>query len=900
MPDISNPNENLFLGLDPTVFARKYFNFQTESDARVLVCVKPQDPQGMGGWSPDVLNDTTQFPSDCNLYISISSCKRLDDISDVNYNQYRNLTKCVSQIHMFMLDDLGDETTPNKPDYNNLAIPPTWLIETSPNNYQALYVLTEPLKDKNLGNQIAKQLPAQARSDKAAVNIVRWARLPGGINNKAKYITKEYPKGYPVTVKVGNPETTYHVKEIMDAFNIQIEQTTSKPNQLEAKPAIQPLQGLARHIDALLAIPPDVDYQTWFNIACVLHPWGEQGLAPWIEWSQSSTTHKLSEAELERKFNDVEYDILDPKGHDNVLSWPWLQNKAMDYGWDYDDYSRRQVPLLTKRILETKDEDELQTLALPIHDAYLTGPHLSHICHTIQLHAQDILKVKMTIPEIRAMINSLNGIGPEDDSWTYALTDEGNLRRFHDAFDGYYYYVKELGKHLEWDANHKEQWVEDQTTQGIALKTINLIPKLEKKPLNETQVNLLLKWRNKCGGMGHISALTNLIRKDQSISKSFHEFNTNPVQMGVKPNSVLNLETNYVSANIAENLITMETAITHDENATCPRWEQFIHEIMDGDKDMARFLQILSGYALFGGNPEQVFIILNGDGANGKSTFVNTLEHILKDYAATTSPATLIKPAFSKSGGAAAPDLMRLFRKRLVLCNEWDENAYLNESLMKSLTGASDPISVRALYANNYLTFKPDFLIMIATNHIPKIISMDYGIWRRLIIIPFPVNFDDPEHINKKDRYLYDHFINKEAAGIFNWMIEGYRLWREQGVIDSAPEIVLNTKKEYKKEMDIIAQFIEECCVIDEPKTKITSAELYTAYTQWCKDNGNHFKANRTFSRNMIERGHKRTRIGTVNGFKDIRLLTLSEKAEQYQQVLNDERDDAEVTTRLN
>ena len=50
----------------------------------------------------------------------------------------------------------------------------------------------------------------------------------------------------------------------------------------------------------------------------------------------------------------------------------------------------------------------------------------------------------------------------------------------------------------------------------------------------------------------------------------------------------------------------------------------------------------------------------------------------------------------------------------------------------------------------------------------------------------------------------------------------------------------------------------------------------------------------------MIERGHKRTRIGTVNGFKDIRLLTLSEKAEQYQQVLNDERDDAEVTTRLN
>ena len=76
-----------------------------------------------------------------------------------------------------MLDDIGDETTPNKPDYTKLPLTPTWVIETSPHNYQALYVLYEPITDVYLANLISKQLPGQANTDKASVNAVRWARL---------------------------------------------------------------------------------------------------------------------------------------------------------------------------------------------------------------------------------------------------------------------------------------------------------------------------------------------------------------------------------------------------------------------------------------------------------------------------------------------------------------------------------------------------------------------------------------------------------------------------------------------------------------------------------------------------------------------------------------------------
>jgi putative DNA primase/helicase len=306
---------------------------------------------------------------------------------------------------------------------------------------------------------------------------------------------------------------------------------------------------------------------------------------------------------------------------------------------------------------------------------------------------------------------------------------------------------------------------------------------------------------------------------------------------------------------------------------------------------MERFLQILAGYALFGENSEQVFVILNGGGANGKSTFINTLQYVLGDYATTTSPATLTRPAFNKTGSSAAPDLMRLFQKRLVLCNEWEEGTLLNESLIKSLTGGSDPISVRGLYSNNYLTYVPNYLLMLATNHIPRIASMDYGIWRRLIIVPFEINFDNPEHIDKKDIHLYEYFRDNEIPGIFNWMIEGYNLWRQFGVIESMPQLLLDMKQGYKSEMDTIGQFIDECCVKEEPKSKVKSADLYRAYNAWCIENGNKPKANRTFSSAILERGYKRTRIGTVNGFDNIRLLTLSEQAEIHQLTLDNERE---------
>jgi hypothetical protein len=68
------------------------------------------------------------------------------------------------------------------------------------------------------------------------------------------------------------------------------------------------------------------------------------------------------------------------------------------------------------------------------------------------------------------------------------------------------------------------------------------------------------------------------------------------------------------------------------------RWLQFIEEITQGDPGLAQYLQILAGYCLFGGNPEEIVNFFTGPGGNGKSTFTETLAFVMGEYAATLSP----------------------------------------------------------------------------------------------------------------------------------------------------------------------------------------------------------------------------------------------------------------------
>ena len=160
---------------------------------------------------------------------------------------------------------------------------------------------------------------------------------------------------------------------------------------------------------------------------------------------------------------------------------------------------------------------------------------------------------------------------------------------------------------------------------------------------------------------------------------------------------------------------------------------------MDENPKLISFLQRAIGYSLTGDTSEQCLFILHGSGANGKSTFLQTIASALGDYAMSTPTETLLV----KHKGAISNDVARLKGARYVTASEAEAEQRLAESLIKQMTGG-DVISARFLH-QEFFDFAPTHKIFFGTNHKPVIRGTDPAIWRRIRLVPFDVTIPEAE-----------------------------------------------------------------------------------------------------------------------------------------------------------
>ncbi len=290
------------------------------------------------------------------------------------------------------------------------------------------------------------------------------------------------------------------------------------------------------------------------------------------------------------------------------------------------------------------------------------------------------------------------------------------------------------------------------------------------------------------------------------------------------PNGVVDLSSSGLKRHDPFNYLTKQTTTAFDPEASAPRFERFVLEICDGDEDLAGYLQRVAGYALEGGNPEQVMFILHGNGANGKSTFVEICSEVLGGYAKTAPASVLVE---GRSGGVG-DDLVFLKGARWINASETGQGAYLAESKLKQITGG-DTTAGRALYAS-YQEFQLSGVVLFSTNHLPRVRGTDEGIWRRMNVIEFKRTFKE----NERDPYLKDS-LRTEKSGILNWMLEGHRRYKASAL--QPPACVQDANRRYRKDMDVVSAFLEECCEFAS-EARCNQTILKNAYERYCQDNG--------------------------------------------------------------
>ena len=443
---------------------------------------------------------------------------------------------------------------------------------------------------------------------------------------------------------------------------------------------------------------------------------------------------------------------------------------------------------------------------------------------------------------------AIEDIPPESDfiessEITFNLTDTGNAQRLVNLFGEDLRHCAVWGRWLIWEG---KRWKVDETA-GVwryAKETVSSIYGEAQRAKDDDEKRIkLAKWAVQSERFSRIDALIKLASSDESIVITPDSLDTDLFLLNVN-NGTLDLKSGELREHSRDDLITKLAPVDYDPDARMAHIYAWLCEIMGDSKELIEFIKRLVGYSLTGDIREQILPICYGTGANGKSTLLGLIQEMLGDYATSTPTSTLMV----KRGDTIPNDLAALKGARFVTATEAEDGQRFSEALVKQLTGG-DVISARFM-RSEFFTFRPSFKIWMAVNHKPIIRGTDMGIWRRVRLLPFTVCI--PE--DQQDKALPTR-LREELPGLLAWAVEGCLEWQREGLgIPDAVKIATNT---YKNEMDVIGQFISECCIVTEAAS-VRSSNLFETWRQWAQSNGEAEKSQKWFSNVLAEKGYQK------------------------------------------
>lgn len=318
-------------------------------------------------------------------------------------------------------------------------------------------------------------------------------------------------------------------------------------------------------------------------------------------------------------------------------------------------------------------------------------------------------------------------------------------------------------------------------------------------------------------------------------------------------NGVWDAEQSKLIPNEKKFYITHYSPFHVDPNAKAPLWEQFIDEIFLSKKELIDFVQISVGYSLTGWQQQQYVWFALGGGKNGKSTFFSTFEKLFPEHCTKIDAGMLLTA--KETDTSASIHKATLVGKRFVTTTEIPANLALQESTIKDLTSGERMVA-RRLYKDPF-TFDATHKIWMGGNHMPYVPSSDWGIWRRILVIPF--EYTVPDHKAKSTELMIEEFI-AEAPGIIQWALNGLSRYvnlpnRKLPI----PESVALASRHYRDEMDSIEMFIDE---IYEPEGGLNASiplmDMWISYQEFCKTRGFKLQSKhiRSFSAKLKEKSY--------------------------------------------
>jgi phage/plasmid-associated DNA primase len=129
----------------------------------------------------------------------------------------------------------------------------------------------------------------------------------------------------------------------------------------------------------------------------------------------------------------------------------------------------------------------------------------------------------------------------------------------------------------------------------------------------------------------NLRAMIETVKSEPGMFAKLSDFDNEAMVIGLQ-NCIFHLDRWEYEAPTPERKVLKRANVGYDPGAKCPRFRKFLKEVQP-DPEVRQFLRAWAGYCLTGLTDEHVFFYFQGDGRNGKTTFIELIAWVLGDYA---------------------------------------------------------------------------------------------------------------------------------------------------------------------------------------------------------------------------------------------------------------------------
>lgn len=704
---------------------------------------------------------------------------------------------------------------------------PDMICETSPGRWHCYWLMSDAPLNKFKAAQ--SYLSKAFNADQSVNDRPRVMRVPGFFHQKKDRQKKLTGEPFMVSLEVTNSQAGDRkfgdfVEKLKADFPKQ--ETSAAAGHIAAKVRTKSTATEAEVREALTYLDPDaLHYDDWRNVLFAIHAhFGPDSNTIAEEWSSQGTKHR--EDDITRRWDGF--------NRDGAITIKTLFALAKQHGCD--------LRALAAKHRKVRSLAELKSAAalLGTDDIEKTEDILREAKQLSPIEQEAILSVlkKSTNIPLGALREQMaldpeGGREPDDLELARAVLDTIGDDNILSTAKGVWFW------------NARGLWTNEEDRH---------LKKLVIDVLEDQSVSV---------SAARVASVTEVLRNN--IYRSDHLFNVGDPEAVNCLNGTVKLQgadwldpgTWTCKPNDKSEYRTTQIPVEFDPGAEAPRFKRFLEEVFEPDDDRTEkidaLLQLI-GYTLMSHARHEKFVMLIGEGANGKSVLLDVIEQLCGNPNVSGVQPSNFDRTFQRA---------HLDMKLANIVTELRQGEIIADAELKAIT-SGEPSTVEHKHQKPFV-MRPFCTCWFGTNHMPATRDFSAALFRRASVFQFNRVFAE----DSQDKMLkYD--LRRELPGILNLALKHYAEALVFGF--SEPPSSLQAKAEWRLEADQVAQFLEDACERD-PTRETKSSHLFHAYQCWANRQGIKRTVNqKNFSDRLIRLGVERERKPDARYFQGIYL----------------------------